>query len=47
MEVIDKIQKEIFEKQTSQVIKDIKENGLHDQFYKLRIDITKLPVYDK
>ena len=47
MALMAELEHEIFEKQTQQAITDITERGLLSQFYKKRIEITKLPIYDK
>ena len=47
MKVIQNLEKEIFEKQTSQSIYELKKKGLEDEFHRMRIEITRLPIYDK
>lgn len=45
--LLSQLEVEIFEKQSSQMMNEIRESTLHTQFQKMRIDITFLSVYDK
>jgi len=47
MDLLAKLENHIFEQQSSQAIEEIKEEGLFEEFYQMRVDITLLPLYDK
>jgi hypothetical protein len=47
MGLLGQIEAEIFERQTHQAVLDLKERGLLDDFYQMRADITKQPIYER
>ena len=47
MVLLGKLENLVFNQQSSQAIEEIKQQGLWDQFYEMRVKITQLPLYDK
>ena len=45
--LLEKLEHEIFEKQDSSVMDDLRDEGLIDEFDKKRKQITLLPIFDK
>jgi len=47
MALLSELESEVFDKQTHQALQDVKDRGLLDQYYQMRADITKLPIYER
>lgn len=47
MALLTQLEAEIFGRQTHQAVLDAKERGLLDEFYRMRADITKQPIYER
>lgn len=47
MALLTSLETEIFEKQTHQAIEQLQQSGTADDFQRMRLEITRHPIYDK
>lgn len=47
MALLSQLEAEIFGRQTHQAVRDVKDRGMLDEFYRMRADITKQPIYER